>query len=500
MATAEATLPRTVPIVLGLEPGGRSGRGDKGGRNGSTPGISGQGDRDVRHLGSPFGQEGAIEIKKDSSDCRLSPLPAPGGQLALPPVRGLNNLGNTCYLNCVLQSVMATPGVREHFLVMPLADEAAAEGELTATLRKFVLELHAHGRPEQPIRPTEMLQAVANLDARYARGDEQDSHELLHQLLEGIRLEEVTRLLANGAAAETEPTTLIDDIYAGEIRSSVVCLGCGGVSCSTDLITDLSLSIPHSRPGVFEAPLEPPTLAARAATVAREGEDGVAAADGGAAARKMHEMRERVLAKLPRELKVPPAHHEHLELAACLQSFCTLETLEGENAYSCNKCTDTARAEAANAGLSTPPLTGQPALKWLQVARTPRALTLHLKRFRSAGSKMLKVDAVVRFPLVLDLSPYTCADTPVAHLEDLEDHSGAPSAEVQMPKPLPPLWDGWREERDASGVPYYYNEKSDTTGQDENPKHIKVQMKLYGVVQHEGSFEKGHCAPRPLPP
>ena len=459
MATAEATLPRTVPIVLGLEPGGRSGRGDKGGRNGSTPGISGQGDRDVRHLGSPFGEEGAIEIKKDSSDCRLSPLPAPGGQLALPPVRGLNNLGNTCYLNCVLQSVMATPGVREHFLFAPPAGEAAAEGELTATLRRFVLELHAHGRPERPIRPTEMLQAVANLDARYARrGAEQDSHEVLRQLLEGIRSEEVARLRADGAAAKPEPTTLIDDIYAGEIRSSVVCLGCGGVSCSTEPITDLSLPIPHSRRGALEAPPEPPTLAAPAATAAHEGEDGAAAADGGAAAHKMHEMRERVLAKLPHELKVPPAQ---LGLAACLQSLCTLETLEGENAYSCDKCTAAARAQAAVAGLPPPPPTGQPALKWLQVARTPRALTLHLKRFRWVGSKVHKVDAFVRFPLQLDLSPYACADTPVAHFTDLENHSSAPSAEAA-----------------AQQVP-------------------EVPMELYGVVQHEGSFEGGHCAPRP---
>eukprot|EP00964_Phaeocystis_antarctica_P099148 scaffold65035_cov72-Phaeocystis_antarctica.AAC.1 len=212
---------------------------------------------------------------------------------------------------------MATPGVREHFLFAPPAGEAAAEGELTATLRRFVLELHAHGRPERPIRPTEMLQAVANLDARYARrGAEQDSHEVLRQLLEGIRSEEVARLRADGAAAKPEPTTLIDDIYAGEIRSSVVCLGCGGVSCSTEPITDLSLPIPHSRRGALEAPPEPPTLAGPAATAAHEGGDGAAAADGDAAAHKMHEMRERVLAKLPHELKVPPAQ---LGLAACLQ-------------------------------------------------------------------------------------------------------------------------------------------------------------------------------------
>jgi len=421
-----------------------------GGDGGSTPSeVAGAAEE-----GSPFGEEGDTEIEiemEDPSAYRLSPLPAHGQQLAPPPVRGLRNLGNSCYLNCVLQSVVATPGVREHFLFAPCGD-AAAEGKLTATLRRLVLELHAQGRPERPIRPSEMLQAVANLHAQYARrGAEQDSHEVLRQMLEGIRSEEVARLRADGAAATPEPTTLIDDIYAGEIRSSIVCLGCGGVSCSTEPITDLSLPIPHSRRGTLEAPQEPPAPSGLAATTPCEGGDDAAAAEGGTA-REMREMRERVLAKLPHELKAPPAQ---LGLAACLHSLCTLETLEGENAYSCDKCADAARAQAAAAGRPLPPSMGQPALKWLQVARTPRALTLHLKRFRWVGSKVHKVDAFVRFPLLLDLSPYACADAPVAHFTAWEDHGGAPSAEAA-------------------------------------PAQVPLLMELYGVVQHEGSFEGGH--------
>ena len=46
--------------------------------------------------------------------------------------------------------------------------------------------------------------------------------------------------------------------------------------------------------------------------------------------------------------------------------------------------------------------TGQPALKWLQVARTPRALTLHLKRFRWMG---LKVGTLLTYSLLVTHCP-----------------------------------------------------------------------------------------------
>ena len=36
------------------------------------------------------------------------------------------------------------------------------------------------------------------------------------------------------------------------------------------------------------------------------------------------------------------------------------------------------------------------------------------------------------------------------------------------------------------------------TGSEPGAAHVaEAPMELYGVVQHEGSFEGGHCAPRP---
>ena len=92
---------------------------------------------------------------------------------------------------------------------------------------------------------------------------------------------------------------------------------------------------------------------------------------------------------------------------------------------------------------------GQPALKWLQVSRRPNALTLHLKRFRTdaSGRTVHKLDGHVPFPVVLDMNPFSCGRGKVKHFEQL----GAPSH--------------------ADGSARY---------------------RLYGVVEHQGSFKGGH--------
>ena len=50
---------------------------------------------------------GAVATSGDKAAYRLSPLPLDRSDgLAPPPVRGLQNHGNACYLNCVLQVVV----------------------------------------------------------------------------------------------------------------------------------------------------------------------------------------------------------------------------------------------------------------------------------------------------------------------------------------------------------------------------------------------------------
>ena len=390
------------------------------------------------------------------------------------PVRGLRNLGNSCYLNSVLQVFTATSGVREHFLFNMEALKAikaaqnAGKGEevaLTLSMRQLIAQMHAHGKAEEAVHPVHVLKAVSRRHDIYGRRAEQDSHEVLRQLLEGLRdeMEKAAKAASREQADEDKKEkTLIDDLFCGDVRSSIVCLNCGAVSCSNEPFLDMSLPIPRTKTaagswaaavggsGDASSSSNGADIAGVVAAADANGEDGSGTAApleaiGSAIAASD------VLSKLPAELT---SAHEQKRLTGCLQAFAAPEILQGENAYVCDECLKAARARAAKVGEEPPAAdkVRQPAVRWLQIMRVPRVLTLHLKRFRAMGRRVHKLDEHVPFPARLDLSAFTCAaGDPVKHFSQLDGSGGSAAAAA------------------AGGM-----------------------MRLYGVIEHEGSFSGGH--------
>lgn len=208
------------------------------------------------------------------------------------------------------------------------------------------------------------------------------SWQVLRHLLEGVRSEEISRIKAGTSRANAgteevapnatqscncDPTTVVDQTFGGQLRSTVVCLGCQRVSCSHEPFLDLSLPLPG--PG---APMS---------------------------------------------------------LATCLSAFTTQEILSGDDAYECEACAKaqyetpaetTAEPSVLELTASSRPADAasrrQRALKVLHVAEAPQVLTLHLKRFCAEGETMRKVDDVVPFGRTIDLDVYPQAPKTLAEL------------------------------------------------------------------------------------
>lgn len=77
-------------------------------------------------------------------------------------------------------------------------------------------------------------------------------------------------------------------------------------------------------------------------------------------------------------------------LESALNSFTKVESIEDTEKFTCESCKEQVKVE-----------------KQLMLEQAPSVATLHLKRFKSDGIFVEKVDKKVEFPLELNLAPYT---------------------------------------------------------------------------------------------
>ncbi|KAF0297417.1 Ubiquitin carboxyl-terminal hydrolase 45 [Amphibalanus amphitrite] len=214
---------------------------------------------------------------------------------SLPKVKGLINLGNSCYLNSVLQclsqchylthylDISSRPGRK----VTVSADGETMElvlpegGPITASLCDFLKKMHITGTGST-VSPSHLLRKIALKVPQFVGCDQQDAHELLRALMEQARLEDLRRhqkqiLLGLGLPAKADPKevpddmkarakalghqvshTTIDSIFSGQLVSLVVCQAC--MACTHRMEPFLDLSLPAAEDIIFSllSELDPP--------------------------------------------------------------------------------------------------------------------------------------------------------------------------------------------------------------------------------------------------
>ncbi|XP_049768106.1 ubiquitin carboxyl-terminal hydrolase 21-like [Schistocerca cancellata] len=266
---------------------------------------------------------------------------------------GLRNIGNTCFMNSVIQCLSNTKPLLEYLLNdghLPDINTTVSgmKGALIKAFTTVIQELWHSDSNGTVVNTTALKSQIQRFAPRFMGYSQQDAQEFLRYLLEGLH-EDVNRVTVKPKPILTEiDETLSDqqksaeawkrylraddskivDIFVGQLKSTLRCTVCGHCSVTFDPFWDLSLPIP-----------------------VRTGQ---------------------------------------VRLQQCLDSFTREEVLDGDEKPTCSKCQMRRKCT-----------------KSFTIQKFPKILVLHLKRFSPTERFRGKLNVTVDFPLTgLDLSAY----------------------------------------------------------------------------------------------
>lgn len=164
---------------------------------------------------------------------------------------GLSNLGNTCFLNSVLQCLAYTAPFNNYFALGYHSKKCKFVGFcLMCEFEALISGLSASAAVRSAVSPWKIASNIRLIGRQFKPGRQEDAHEFLRFFLESMQKNFLFTYKGSVGCHsvrdidfKTAETSLIYKIFGGKYQSSVTCLSCSHVSRIFETFLDLSLEI-----------------------------------------------------------------------------------------------------------------------------------------------------------------------------------------------------------------------------------------------------------------
>ncbi|KAJ7735623.1 hypothetical protein DFH07DRAFT_843427 [Mycena maculata] len=150
--------------------------------------------------------------------------------------RGLLNLGQTCFMNVVLQCFVHNPLLRNYFLGDKHNNRQCKVEEDCTCCEMDKLFTEIFSEESNPYGPITFLVSTWRKSAELAGYAQQDAHEFFISTLNHIHSN-------SRGSTNVSCNCIIHSTFAGQLQSDVVCERCGNVTSTVDPMLDISLEL-----------------------------------------------------------------------------------------------------------------------------------------------------------------------------------------------------------------------------------------------------------------